>query len=283
MNKYIWLVVILAVIIVVLLGVLILWPARNNQVQKIEGIHITSPKINEEVSFPIKITGYVDGNGWSGFEGQVGTVQLKQGDVIMAQTFIPATTEWTSLPTYFEATISEASVDCRAGTDCTILGPMDLVFHNENASGLPDRNKEFILPVKIAKSTGEIMTVKAYFINDNLDPAVSCDKVFSVERIIPKTQATARAALEELFNGPTAEEKNNGFRTTINDGVKIQSLTIESGFAKVDFNQQLQEKVGGSCRVTAIRAQITETLKQFSTVKSVVISINGKIEDILQP
>jgi len=45
----------------------------------------------------------------------------------------------------------------------------------------------------------------------------------------------------------------------------------------------LQYQVGGSCRVSAIRAQIIETLKQFSTVKNVVISINGRTEDILQP
>jgi len=35
--------------------------------------------------------------------------------------------------------------------------------------------------------------------------------------------------------------------------------------------------------VTAIRAQITETLKQFPTVENVVISIDGRTEDILQP
>jgi spore germination protein GerM len=53
--------------------------------------------------------------------------------------------------------------------------------------------------------------------------------------------------------------------------------------AKVDFDERLGFQVGGSCRVSAIRAQITETLMQFSTVKSVVVSINGRTEDVLQP
>jgi hypothetical protein len=35
--------------------------------------------------------------------------------------------------------------------------------------------------------------------------------------------------------------------------------------------------------VAAISAQIRETLKQFSTVKGVIISIDGRTEDILQP
>ena len=53
--------------------------------------------------------------------------------------------------------------------------------------------------------------------------------------------------------------------------------------AYVDFDEQLEFQVGGSCRVSAIRAQIIQTIKQFSTVKDVIISINGRTEDILQP
>ncbi|MBU3925210.1 GerMN domain-containing protein, partial [Patescibacteria group bacterium] len=56
-----------------------------------------------------------------------------------------------------------------------------------------------------------------------------------------------------------------------------------NGIAKVDFDERLEFQAGGSCRVAAIRAEITETLKQFPTVNNVVISINGRTEDILQP
>jgi len=35
-------------------------------------------------------------------------------------------------------------------------------------------------------------------------------------------------------------------------------------------------------RVSAIRAQITETLKQFETVNEVIVSIDSRVEDILQ-
>ena len=65
--------------------------------------------------------------------------------------------------------------------------------------------------------------------------------------------------------------------------MRIQSLTIENSVAKVDFDEQLEFQVGGSCRVTAIRAQIRETLKQFPIIDSVIISINGRTEDVLQP
>jgi spore germination protein GerM len=129
----------------------------------------------------------------------------------------------------------------------------------------------------------ETIKVKAYFNNSKLDPEFSCNKVFPVEREIVKTPAVARAALEELFKGLTEAEKEAGFFTSINPGVKIQKLSIENSVASVDFDEQLEFQVGGSCRVSAIRAQITETLKQFSTVNSVIISINGRTEDILQP
>ena len=127
------------------------------------------------------------------------------------------------------------------------------------------------------------LKVKVYFNNNKLDPEFSCNKVFPVEREITKTQAVARAALEELLKGSSEKEKVEGFFTSINPGVKIQSLVIENGTAKVDFDEQLEFRVGGSCRVAAIRAQITQTLKQFPTVNDVIISINGRTEDILQP
>jgi spore germination protein GerM len=129
----------------------------------------------------------------------------------------------------------------------------------------------------------ETMTVQVFFNNNLLDPEYSCYKVFSVEREIVRTQGVARAALEQLLQGPSQEEKDQGFYTSLNQGVIIQSLSVVDGIARVDFNDQLEFQVGGSCLVSAIRAQITETLKQFSTVREVVISINGRVEDILQP
>ena len=159
-----------------------------------------------------------------------------------------------------------------------------LVFRKDNPSGLSENDKEFSVLVNIAKTeTGATSKVYVYFNNSRMDPEASCNKVFPVEREIPQTQAIARAAIEELLKGPTESEKSQDFFTSINSGVKIQKLTVENGIAKIDFDAQLEFQVGGSCRVSAIRSQITETLKQFSTVQSVIISIDGRTEDILQP
>lgn len=129
----------------------------------------------------------------------------------------------------------------------------------------------------------ETARVKIYFSNTKLDPEVSCTKVFSVERDIMKTPSIARAALEELLKGVSANEKEKGYFSSIPEDASIQGLAVQNGTARADFSEELEKGVGGSCRVTAIRAQITQTLKQFPTIKTVVISIGGRTENILQP
>lgn len=130
----------------------------------------------------------------------------------------------------------------------------------------------------------QLMSVKVFFPKQN-DTAnnLKCDKAYPVTRRVAKTPAVARAALVELLKGLTSADATLNYMTAINPGVMINSLMIENGVAKVDFNIKLNEGVAGSCRVEAIRAQIESTLKQFPTVKSVRLSVNGQTEGILQP
>jgi spore germination protein GerM len=280
MQKGVWLLAILGAIMLILIGILIFVPAKesNKSIEPtiVKGIEINSIKINDEISSPLKIIGSVNGDGWVGFEGQVGTVKLldANGQQLGQTAILTATTDWMTSSVNFQTYLQFLSNKDQEGT---------LVFKNENPSDMRDKDRTFSLPVKILKSSEEIMTIKVFFNNNIMDPAISCEKVFAVNREVPKTTAVARAALEELLKGVTYSDVNQGFSTSINEGVKIQSLTIENGVANVDFNEQLGYQVGGSCKVSTIRAQIIQTLKQFPTVKNVIISINGRTEDILQP
>jgi len=157
-----------------------------------------------------------------------------------------------------------------------------LIVERDNPSGLPENAGELRIPVEFGETSKETTAVKVHF-STMPDGSIECNTTIAVERLIPKTQAVAKAALGELLKGATQEEKAKNIFTSINPGVEIQSLKIENGVAKVDFNQQLQYQVGGSCRIAAIRAEITDTLKQFSTVEDVIISIDGNTESILQP
>lgn len=232
---------------------------------------VYSPLPNQVVVSPLTVKGKAKGS-WF-FEASFPIKILDAQGNEIAASHVQALGDWMT-PDFvdFEGQIRFISPASGTGT---------LLLQNDNPSGLPENQKEFRVPIRFDAS--QTMKVKAFFGNSNLDPQNSCNKVFPVEREIPKTQATARSALEELLAGPTAKEQSSAYFTSINPGVKINSLTIQNGTAKVDFDEQLEFQVGGSCRVAAIRAQITETLKQFSTVKSVIISINGRTEDILQP
>lgn len=237
-----------------------------------EEIVITSPKANDIITSPVSISGKARGNWMFEASFPVRVIDANGNELGVAP--LQAKEDWMTIDfVNFAGQITFSSPTTATGF---------LVFNNDNPSGLPENSKEFKLPIKFGQPK-ETTIVKVYFNNSNLDPEASCNKVFSVDRVIPKTTAVARAALEALLTGPTATEKESGHATSINAGVKIQSLIIENQTARVDFDEQLEFQVGGSCRVSAIRAQITQTLKQFPTIKNVIISINGRTEDILQP
>lgn len=139
-------------------------------------------------------------------------------------------------------------------------------------------------PTTVDNIEDKTTNVFVSFPNKLLDPnMMDCSKVFATKRTIIKTQAIGRATLEELLKGPTSQEVKAGYFTSIPIGIKIQKLTIENGVAKIDLSKELEYQVGGSCRVGSIIAEITETLKQFPTVQNVIISIDGRTEEILQP
>ncbi|MFA6495170.1 MAG: Gmad2 immunoglobulin-like domain-containing protein [Candidatus Paceibacterota bacterium] len=138
------------------------------------------------------------------------------------------------------------------------------------------------VPLTIVRGDTPSMNIKVFW-GKTGESDINCDRVFSAVRTVGATSSIARAGLVALLTGPTDAEKADGYFSSIPVGVQIQALRIENGIAYVDFNETLDRAVGGSCRVAAIRAQITQTLLQFASVHAVVISINGRIEDILQP
>lgn len=254
------------VIILVTIGVVLVFSRQKSEVI------IRTPRPNQIITSPLTVEGKARGGNWF-FEGNAILRLLDENGNDIFISNVMATTDWmTEDYVEFKGQIRFISPASGSGT---------LVFKNDNPSGLSQHDKEFRVPVRFDAS--QTMKVKAYFGNSNFDPEVTCNSVFPVEREVPKTQATARAALEELLAGPTYKEQVSKYFTSINSGVKIKSLTIENGTARVDFDEQLEFQVGGSCRVSAIAAQIIRTLKQFPSVTDVIISVNGRTEDVLQP
>ncbi len=153
------------------------------------------------------------------------------------------------------------------------------VFENSAKDG-SEINKVQI-PVRMGVGADEPNAVEVFFSNPKKGSNNNCELVFSVPRRIPQTQALATIALQRLLAGPTAEERAQGYESQIPAGTKLNKVAVTNGVARADFSSELNT-AAGSCRVGAIRSQIERTLKQFSTVKSVVITVNGK-GDTLQP
>jgi hypothetical protein len=279
MRKELLLLSVLSTIILILLGILIFVPSPKSQTVDIDGLKINL-RDNQEISSPLEITGMVSGNGWIGFEGQVGTVKLLNSNgEQLALGILTAQGDWmTSLPINFKTTLNFATPKTENGT---------LVFRNENPSGLEENNREFILPIKFSKN--KTIELKVFFGNMALSSSGQqdeCKRVYSTLRYVSQGSkeypAVAQIAINELLKGTTDQEMLAGFFTAIPKNSKLNSILIIDGVAKADFDQ-VTESGGGSCSMASRVAQITETLKQFPTVKSVVISINGRTQDIFQP
>ncbi len=277
MNKNL----ILSILVVILLGLGLWWfisitksgdeltPTASVTVSAsptpVQNITITSPKANQSVDSPITVSGQA-----RVFENQF-TVQIKDmaGKVVATAHVFSDAKEMGLFGNYSV----KIPIPVGAGSDLKI----------EAFSYAPkgDGSFEGYASVPIKLNSVATASVKVAFIQTPVGN--DCSVVSLYSRQITKTSEVAYVSLYELLKGPTASEKAAGATTIIPDGVQINSVRRTGDTIYADFDETLEFQVGGSCRVQAIRSQITNTLKQFSGVNNVVISINGRTEDILQP
>jgi len=251
----------------------------GNELEKIDLIRVSTPRPGDLIQSPLFILGEAVGP-WF-FEASFPVV-LEDGEGnILAGGVATAEGDW----------MTEDFVNFKAQLEFVVpqTPTGKLILRKDNPSGLEEFDDSLWIPVEFNKQNLEknstTSLLEIYLINNKLSQTKNndCSEVFSVKREVPKTEGVARAALTELLKGPTSEEEQAGFITSINKGVKIQKIVIKEGVAEVDFSKELNESVAGSCLVTAIRSQIEKTLLQFPTVQTVIISVNGNKETILQP
>jgi hypothetical protein len=249
----------------------------GNELELTDTIRMTTPRPQTIVGSPLTIEGEARGT-WF-FEASFPVKLVDANETVIVEHYATAQGEWmTEAFVPFTTTLSFPTPETATGT---------LILMRDNPSGLPEHDQELRLPVRF-NLENPTMAVKVYFGNENTMDAFGegdCSAVESLRRIVPKTDGVARSALEELLKGPTQGEAGQGYFTSLplESGVKLVNLSIENGTATAEFNEALESGVAGSCRVTHIRAQIESTLKQFEAVQNVVISIDGRTDDILQP
>lgn len=228
-------------------------------------IVVFEPDPNDGVGLPLVITGRA-----RVFENTL-SYRLTDGNgVVLAEGFTTADAPDIGQFGEFEITANYDEPATDAGT---------LKVFNYSAR---DGSEENVVSIPVSFADVDALTLVVYFSTDAT--ADDCQTVAAVERRVARTQAVARAAIEELLKGPAVDESADGYTTSIPSGVRLVDISITDGVATVEFSKELDESVGGSCRVSVIRSQIEETLKQFSSVDSVVINVEGKSTDeVLQP
>lgn len=146
------------------------------------------------------------------------------------------------------------------------------------------------LPIKIEpieaqpEVVNRLMEIVVFFGNIKNDPAsLNCNTTYKVSRQILSSDDKYLAVISELLKGPSEDEKALGFFTSINASTTLPHITFSKGVLALNFSANIENSVGGSCRVGVIRSQIENTFKQFPEVKEVVIAVNGRVDDVLQP
>ncbi|MCM8772997.1 MAG: GerMN domain-containing protein [Candidatus Omnitrophica bacterium] len=90
-----------------------------------------------------------------------------------------------------------------------------------------------------------------------------------------KIEEKIKNAINELFKGPTEEEKEAGLSTSLNEDSKLLNVSIEKDTVNLDFSENIEEGGGTSLMETRI-AQIVYTATQFPEIKKVRFLIEGK-------
>ena len=73
------------------------------------GIVVAHPQPGELVTLPITVEGYINGNGWYANEGEIGSIQVFDGNgkVVSNAVVLPATSDWLKQPTYFKGIVGD--------------------------------------------------------------------------------------------------------------------------------------------------------------------------------
>ncbi len=130
-----------------------------------------------------------------------------------------------------------------------------------------------------------VLPAQAGSVNVYFSPALApqtpadCARVQPVRRDLPSTRAVATASLQQLFAGPSADERAAGLRSPFSAATAglLKRLVIRRGTAYVDLHD-LRSQLGGatsSCGALELRSQIERTLLQFPTVQKVRLAIDG--------
>lgn len=127
----------------------------------------------------------------------------------------------------------------------------------------------------------QTMKIKLYFPNSKFDKPDCSVPVHPTLRTVVKTSTVAKTALEQLFAGPTSDEKAKGFYSDFSEDTKslLISVNIKNRNAYVNLRDLTgTTSIGNfttSCGGSNFFGQVEKTLRQFPTVRKVFFAFEG--------
>ncbi len=145
-----------------------------------------------------------------------------------------------------------------------------VLFESSPKDGTPIH--ELRIPVGLPTKTREIKTFLLRLAEDDT-VGIGCEegKFFSFN--IPHTSLPVEASLRFLMDPRIFPD---GYESKIPHTATLRSLDFRDGSLRLEFSEELAERAMGAYRSCGIRAQIERTVKQFPSVKQVMISVEGE-------
>lgn len=99
------------------------------------------------------------------------------------------------------------------------------------------------------------------------------DKLVKEQHPVAATKEVAKAAIEQLVNGPT----ESGHYSVIPNGSRLLGISIQDNVATVDFSREFVDNhPGGSSAEILTIFSIVNTLTEYPSVTSVRFQVEGK-------
>lgn len=127
-------------------------------------------------------------------------------------------------------------------------------------------------PAKPQEQQPPDVTITLYFSNQD------ATELRAEKRNIPSAGDPARAALEELLNGPKAAD----LVPVLPKGTKLRGFSVQQGVAYVDLTSDILDTPNrGSTSEILIVQTIVNTLTEFPNIEKVQLLVDGKEQETL--
>jgi spore germination protein GerM len=134
-----------------------------------------------------------------------------------------------------------------------------------------------LLATAYAPAAQKQRPVQVYLYNASAESEQNPLGLAPIERLAP-TAAPARTALEALLAGPNRTEIREGFKALDSEGLKLRSLVNRSGTWHVKFASKNGKTWPGTLSPARFQQAVIRTMKQFPTVRRVVVYVDGRTD-----